>query len=99
MVAGEASSPALAQYLREHPELTIIDVTGAQSATTGNGHAYFRGSPWVSSDILMSLRYDLPPGERGLVLNEDATIWRFPDDYISRLRSRLEVNTPDRPSL
>ena len=93
------ASAALAQYLREHPKLTIIDVTGAQSATTGNVHTYFRGSPSVSNDILMSLRYDLPPGERGLVLNEDATIWRFPKDYISRLRNRLEVNTPDSPNL
>ena len=56
--------------------------------------AYFRKSPWVSSDILMSLMYDLSPEERGLVRGEREFAWRFPADYISRLRSSLAKRLP-----
>jgi esterase/lipase superfamily enzyme len=94
MVSDEDWEPAVVQYLRENTKLTIIDVTGAESATTGNGHAYFRGSPWVSSDILMSLRYDLQPAERGIIVNDKISVWSFPDDYISRLRARLNEHLP-----
>ena len=47
----------------------------------GNGHAYFRKSPWVSSDILMTLRHGLGPAERGLEQRDDSPVWRFPRDY------------------
>ena len=76
--------------------LSIIYVTAAEGATTGNGHAYFRDSPWVSSDILMTLAYDLPPNDRGLVRNdEDTPIWAFPPDYIDRLRVALIKANPE----
>lgn len=78
-----------AKYLQERQELIFIDVTDAESATTGNGHAYFRKSPWTSSDILMTLMHDLRPDERGLVRSEDLPIWTFPPDYIQRLRASL----------
>ncbi len=82
-------SDVAAKYIRERQELIFIDVTDAESATTGNGHAYFRKSPWTSSDILMTLMHDLRPDERGLVLLEDIPIWTFPPDYIQRLRAAL----------
>ena len=94
MVSDEDWDPAVVHYLQENTKLTIIDVTGAESATTGNGHACFRGSPWVSSDILMSLRYDLRPAERGIIVNDKNSIWSFPDDYISRLRGGLNEHIP-----
>jgi esterase/lipase superfamily enzyme len=78
-----------AKYIRERQELIFIDVTDAESAATGNGHAYFRKSPWTSSDILMTLMHDLKPDERGLVKSEDIPIWTFPPDYIQRLRAAL----------
>lgn len=84
-----------AKYLRKRRELIFIDVTDAESATTGNGHAYFRKSPWTSSDILMTLMHDLRPNERGLVRSEDLPIWTFPPDYIQRLRSALVKVLPD----
>jgi len=70
-------------------------VTGAEGATSGNGHGYFRNSPWASSDILMTLMYDLRPGERGLIQPEETAIWTFPPDYIERLRSALGEVNPD----
>jgi esterase/lipase superfamily enzyme len=77
------------EYLRQTPALRLIDVTEAEGATKGNGHAYFRKSPWASSDILMTLMFDLNPDERGLVQHTDKPIWNFPADYIPRLKKAL----------
>jgi esterase/lipase superfamily enzyme len=85
----------VAKYLQQRQELILIDVTDAEAATAGNGHAYFRKSPWTSSDILMTLMHDLRPDERGLVRSEDIPIWTFPPDYIQRLRAALLKVLPD----
>ena len=46
------------------------------------GHGYWYKNTWVSSDILMGLRFDLRPGERGLAKSEKrAAGWYFPDGY------------------
>jgi esterase/lipase superfamily enzyme len=82
-------NPRVIEYLNNTPELHVIDVTAVEGSTEGNGHAYFRTSPWVSSDILVALMYDLEPDERGLVRPTDRPIWTFPDDYIQRLRAVL----------
>jgi esterase/lipase superfamily enzyme len=82
-----------AEFLWETPQVSVVNVTAAEGATSGNGHSYFRSSPWASSDMLMALRYGLPPGERGLVQSDDSPIWTFPEDYIDRLRTKLiELN-------
>jgi pimeloyl-ACP methyl ester carboxylesterase len=79
-----------AQFWRDHPGLHLIDVGNAEGSDSGNGHSYFRSSSWVSSDILMTLMYGLAPAERGLVRDAGGMrLWRFPDDYISRLRQAL----------
>lgn len=87
---------AAEDYLNNTKNLHLIDVTEAESATTGNGHAYFRKSPLVSSDILMTLLYDLAPIERGLIKDGDKPIWIFPPDYTERLcksLSKLNLTT------
>jgi esterase/lipase superfamily enzyme len=75
------------RWLLEHRKLVVIDATEAEGATGGNGHGYFRKSPWASSDILLTLRYDLAPAARGLVRDEGSVTWRFPPDYVERLRA------------
>jgi len=82
-------------FLRNREDLIVIDVSAAERSATGNGHAYFRKSPWVSSDILTTLRYDLAPADRGLVLSEELPIWTFPADYIDKLRGVLIKVNPD----
>lgn len=82
------------QYLSRAANLNFIEVTRAPRATEGNGHHYFRDSPWVSSDLLMTLMYDLPPGDRGLVRSQGSPIWQFPEDYIERLRAALVKANP-----
>ncbi|NIQ90070.1 MAG: alpha/beta hydrolase [Deltaproteobacteria bacterium] len=86
---GEELPPRTANFLRENPSLEIIDVTEAAESTTGNGHAYFRKSPWVSSDLLTLLAYDLGAAERGLEKEENLLVWTFPPDFIERLRKVL----------
>lgn len=76
------------EFMAENPRLRLIDVTNAEAGTTGHGHSYFRQSPWVSSDLLMTLLFDLQPQDRGLV-RSDAGVWSFPDDYVTSLRKSL----------
>ncbi len=85
----------LDDYVNEREaDVSIINVTQAEGSTTGNGHAYFRNSPWASSDVLMTLMYDLAPGDRGLVRQNDTFVWTFPSDYIQRLRNALGAVNP-----
>jgi esterase/lipase superfamily enzyme len=87
--------PLVADYLRKTDNLIVIDVTDAEDSATGNGHAYFRQSPWVSSDILTTLMYDLGPAKRGLQYTEEWPIWTFPPDYITNLADKLIKLNPD----
>jgi esterase/lipase superfamily enzyme len=85
----------LDDYLNEREaDVSIINVTQAEGGTAGNGHGYFRNSPWASSDVLMSLMYDLSPGDRGLVRVDNSFVWSFPPDYIQRLRNALAKANP-----
>ena len=67
--------------------LHLIDVTDAEAANAGNGHWYFRASPWASSDLFVSLLTDLGPGQRGLVRLPGDVVWKFPPNYPDLLRS------------
>lgn len=89
-----------APYFAEREDrLSRIDVSHAAHAASGNGHAYFRSSPWVSSDILMTLAYQLDPAERGLALDPETGVWRFPSDYVARLRKALADRLPTKASV
>jgi len=91
-------SPLLRDYFaREQDRLSIVNVTEASNAASGNGHAYFRSSPWVSSDILMTLAYRLRPEDRGLVRDPETSILTFPPDYVSRMNKAL-VGKMSRPA-
>jgi len=95
MPKDRSIDPAVRDYLRNTEQLIFIDVTNAADAATGNGHAYFRKSPWASSDILTTLMYDLGPSQRGLVQDPQLPLWTFPEDYIQRLRDVLIEANPD----
>jgi esterase/lipase superfamily enzyme len=92
--AGEAFAPGqppapARTWLHTQPKFSFIDVSDAAASTIENGHRYFRKSSWVSSDILMMLRFGLGPEERGLVRVEDSPMWRFPPDYVERLSAAV----------
>jgi esterase/lipase superfamily enzyme len=83
---GREMEPSGRQALQDlMDKLSFISVNEAEGSTEGKGHGYFRSSPWVSSDVLMTLYYDFIPEQRGLILQEDLPIYCFPADYISRL--------------
>jgi esterase/lipase superfamily enzyme len=92
---AEEPSPPTVEFLRTNPSLEFINVTEAAGATSGNGHSYFRQSPWVSSDLLTVLAFDMDPARRGLEKDGDMLVWTFPPDYIERLRKALLERNPD----
>ncbi|MHC4776240.1 MAG: hypothetical protein ACYTBR_13380, partial [Planctomycetota bacterium] len=50
------------------------------------GHGYWYNNSWVSTDILASLRWQLPADQRGLeLLREGGRQWFFPGDYPQRI--------------
>jgi len=85
---ANAVGPRVRAKLRSLDSLNIIDVTKAEASDTGNGHWYFRSSPWASSDLFLSLLTDMTPEERGLVRSVGKVVWRFPENYVDRLPSR-----------
>lgn len=90
MLARDELTPHLRRYFAAREDrLSRINVSHAANSTSGNGHAYFRSSPWVSSDILMTLAYRMTPAERGLVHDAETGVWEFPKDYVARLRTSL----------
>jgi esterase/lipase superfamily enzyme len=88
IVSIELSEAATA-FMRQNKNLVIVNATDSPGADTGNGHAYFRQSPWTSSDILATLIFDFKPGERGLEQLNGGPIWTFSADYIEKLREAL----------
>lgn len=77
------------EFLRKNPRLEVIDVTGAENYDAERGHDYFRRSPWVSSDVLATLKYRLTPKNRGLIWDDALAVWKFPNDYIDQLARKL----------
>ncbi len=68
----------------------IIDVAAAEDAASGNGHGYFIKSPWVSTDLLLTLKYKANPLERGLTNDKKKNIWAFPKDYPGKIRQIID---------
>jgi esterase/lipase superfamily enzyme len=94
MFKPDELTPSVVRFLEHTPEVSVVNVTDAEGATTENGHRYFRKSPWASSDLLMILRYNLSPAERGLVQSDGLPIWSFPPDYITQLRGAIMKANP-----
>jgi esterase/lipase superfamily enzyme len=58
------------------------------------GHRYWFNHPWASSDVLLAIRTDLGPAERGLEPGDLPIVWWMPDDYPERLK-RVGALTSD----
>lgn len=90
----DALTPNVVRYIEERPNLILINVAEAEGSTVGNGHGYFRSSPWVSSDIIAASIYGLAPADRGLARSAGDPIWRFPENYPERLRQVVGKQKP-----
>jgi len=86
---------ALQALIDFRDQVSFINVSDAEGSDSGNGHGYFRSSPWASSDVLMTMYYGLTPEQRGLVQQDDLPIFTFPPDYISRLWNAIEGVDPE----
>jgi len=91
---GEINPSARQALIDYRDRISFINVSAAEGAGTGNGHGYFRSSPWASSDVLMTLTYGLTPEQRGLLEQDDLPVYTFPPDYISRLWDAIEQTDP-----
>jgi esterase/lipase superfamily enzyme len=84
-------SKAIWDNIRATPNLHLIDVSQAEGSSFGNGHSYFRSSPWASSDMFVSLIYGLDPAARGLERLEDSAVWSFPDNFPDRIVASVQA--------
>ncbi|MBX3581473.1 MAG: alpha/beta hydrolase [Rhizobiaceae bacterium] len=81
----DAGSKYRMDVLRVRPE----NIPGLSNRS----HAFWYDDPWVSSDVLITLLYDLPAGQRGLSEGDTpsgARYWTFPPDYPERLVKVLD---------
>lgn len=69
-------------------KLLVLDAGEAIAARTGGrpqGHDYWYMNDWVSTDMLASLVWNLPPEQRGLARKEGRYAYHFPADYPRRI--------------
>lgn len=88
-------TPAAKAFLLRSEALALVSVEDAPGFDHGNGHSYFRDSPWVSTDLLAILRYHMGPAERGLVQDPISGIWDFPPDYLDRIKAAIFTADPE----
>lgn len=77
-------SQADRRWLSQATQVTIINVDD-QPSSDPIRHSHHRYSGAALSDLLLSLRSDLSPAERGLVREEGEILWHFADDYEHRV--------------
>lgn len=87
---GNLSAEQFAQLMKAE-SLEVIDVSmGARERGFDiSGHLYWLDHPWASNDLLLAIRSDLAPQERGLVQSELPFLWFIPPDYPQRLRRSM----------
>ena len=71
-------------WLGKAKNVTLINVDSQPNGDPVE-HSHHRYSGSTLSDMLLCLRSDLSPDERGLVRDEGNLIWQFADDYETRV--------------
>ncbi len=74
--------------LKRYDGLEVLDVSLGSSDRGFDitGHDYWFTNPWASTDVLLAIRSDLAPAERGLEPASRSIGWYLPEDYPRRLR-------------
>ena len=77
--------------VREADRLEVIDVSRGWEGRGFDitGHRYWLDHPWASSDLVLAVRSDFSPAERGLEPTENRVLWAIPANYPERLREVL----------
>jgi esterase/lipase superfamily enzyme len=100
IMGGDARIGEQAQQLTEEQRelilrkdrLEVVDVS-RESENRGfdiTGHRYWFNHPWASTDVLLAIRTDLEPEERGLERGDFPVVWYVPADYPQRLNDALD---------
>jgi esterase/lipase superfamily enzyme len=58
-IGAEEMSDSTREFLQLHQEIRLVDVSQAEEVSTHGGHFYFLESPWVSSDMLLTLLMEM----------------------------------------
>ena len=81
-----------AQWMVESSQRLDFDLISARSDDLPNmdrrSHIFWYEDPWVSSDVLLKMLFNLTPEQRGLQHNltaDNLQYWTFPKDYEARL--------------
>jgi esterase/lipase superfamily enzyme len=95
---GQAGIVLSGEELERVLDMRHLEVINVSEGWEGRGfditgHRYWISHPWASSDMLLAVRSDLSPGERGLAATDLPILWTIPPDYPARLR-RLITTTP-----
>lgn len=77
------------QAILNSKKLEVVDLSRGSEVRGFDitGHRYWYNHPWASSDVILAIRSDLRPEERGLKKTDIDILWYIPDDYPLRLRS------------
>lgn len=97
---GQISDKPLTQEQKETvlsaDRLQYVDVSSRREERGFDitGHRYWFNHPWASTDMLLTIRTDLAPEERGLVRGEHHPIhWIMPADYEARIQALIKDPT------
>lgn len=82
-----ALEPEEIRMLEGHPRLQVIDCSMEKEKRGFDitGHRYWYQHPWVSSDLMLTLRSSARPMERGLTAAETDGVYYFAADYGERI--------------
>jgi esterase/lipase superfamily enzyme len=84
-IGSSRAEQSLHQFTRRWHlnNVTLLDVSGNSGARGFDivGHHYWYRHPWVSSDVILLMRTNLPPDQRALSVTEHPAVWYMNTDY------------------
>ena len=81
-------TPRQVKFLEQDANVDIVDVVDAENRLgSWLGHSYFHDDPWVSTDVLLTLRTGTRPAQRGLVFDDNRKVFVFGKKYPEHART------------
>jgi hypothetical protein len=84
--------------LAADPRFEVVDVTdvrGAHEMGGMKGHGYWFSNEWISTDVLLSMRYPIPAEDRCLTPGPAQNIWKLSENYPDCLVTRVLEAYPE----